>query len=381
MKHVKVCGAVAALVVIAIYLTGCAARPGGSSSSSGSTSSSASSYAAYPSGISQVSGLPYPAVSNVSKPTGTPGNMTVLNWAGFNAAVTYTFDDSQPSQVQHYNDLEAQGLHYTFFITCGWSNTSPNYVAVWSQAAQNGHELGNHTTYHPYANLSNSAVLNGAPSPFTNDLEEIDVDTAFITNVLGASNVWTMASPYGDTGWEPAAKQRFFMMRGVEWGEIVTNSSTNSIDCFNMPCYMAQGGETGQNLNALIGTDYTNSEWLIFLFHTLMPSSDNWYAPVDCTNVTESMNYTKGNGKIWIDSLYKVGAYWIAQQILNGTTPVTNGSTNTWTWTLPAHFPTGMYLRINVTGGTVKQGANVLTWDTHGFYEISLDAGTLTITP
>lgn len=51
----------------------------------------------------------------------------------------------------------------------------------------------------------------------------------------------------------------------------------------------------------------------------------------------------------------------------------------TWTWTLPDHFPPGKYLRVTVPGGTLKQGGSELVWDGHGYYEIALDAGSVTL--
>jgi hypothetical protein len=37
-------------------------------------------------------------------------------------------------------------------------------------------------------------------------------------------------------------------------------------------------------------------------------------------------------------------------------------------------------VRVTVDGGTVKQCGSELTWDPHGYYEVALDAGSLTIT-
>ena len=59
----------------------------------------------------------------------------------------------------------------------------------------------------------------------------------------------------------------------------------------------------------------------------------------------------------------------------------TAGTATTWTWTLPAHFPAGKFLRVKVDGGTLTKGAGPLAWDEHGYYEIALDAGTLTLSP
>ena len=84
---------------------------------------------------------------------------------------------------------------------------------------------------------------------------------------------------------------------------------------------------------------------------------------------------------VWSDTLVAVAAYWRAQKIVQTATPVTAGGTTTWTWTLPAHFPPGKYLRVKVDGGTLSQAGKPLAWDDHGYYEVALDAGTLALGP
>jgi len=93
------------------------------------------------------------------------------------------------------------------------------------------------------------------------------------------------------------------------------------------------------------------------------------------------MSYGKGLGDVWTDSLVQVAAYWIGQKMLSAVTPVAAGDTQTWTWTLPDHFPPGRSLRVTVTGGTLSQNGAPLPWDDHGYYEVALDAGTLTLAP
>src|SRR3954463_8763256 len=92
--------------------------------------------------------LPVPPGYQVPRPSGRPENLRVLDWAGFRGAVTYTFDDSQPSQIEHYAELQAAGVPMTFYLSSGWENTSPQYVATWQQAVRDGHEIGNHTVHH-----------------------------------------------------------------------------------------------------------------------------------------------------------------------------------------------------------------------------------------
>ncbi len=156
------------------------------------------------------SGLPTPPISGVPKPAGVPGNLKVLNWAGFHAAVTYTFDDSIPSQIANYPKLEATGVHMTFFLVGSSDGNSP----VWAQAAKDGHELANHTEHHCHADGTGCAW-----GPYEGSLEaEYDLCTRHIKQTYGVAGVWTTATPYGDTGFDNVAKTRFFLSRCVRGG-------------------------------------------------------------------------------------------------------------------------------------------------------------------
>jgi hypothetical protein len=93
------------------------------------------------------------------------------------------------------------------------------------------------------------------------------------------------------------------------------------------------------------------------------------------------MTYAKNLGDVWVDTTVAIGAYWRAQKLLSTTIPTTSGGSTSYSWTLPPHFPPNKYLRITVTGGTVSQKGNTLAWNGHGYYEISLDAASLTIAP
>ena len=61
--------------------------------------------------------------------------------------VTLTYDDGDDSQLAHaIPQLDAHGLHGTFFLN-SVGNTFK--AAKWRAAARSGHELGNHTVFHP----------------------------------------------------------------------------------------------------------------------------------------------------------------------------------------------------------------------------------------
>jgi peptidoglycan/xylan/chitin deacetylase (PgdA/CDA1 family) len=320
------------------------------------------------------SGLPIPpGPGGVPQPTGTPRNLKVLDWAGWKSAVTYTFDDAQPSQIQHYAELQATGAHFTFYITSGNSGAIGGFDATFMQAVADGHEMGNHTVHHCHADLSGCST--GSATSLDTELDDCN---SYIGTHFGQPQVWTAASPYGDTGYETPDKTRFFVNRGVGSGLIAPVDST---DPFNLPCHAAVDSETVDSFNTVIDTGHTMGRWLIFLVHTIMPTTANWYAPIDVSVVTGSVAHAQSLHDVWIDTMVNVGAYWRGQRSVATATPSTAGGVQTWTWTLPANFPAGKFVRVTVDGGTVSQNGTTVPWDSHGYYEVALDAGSLTLSP
>lgn len=319
------------------------------------------------------SDLPAPPAGGVPRPCGKPGNLVVLNWAGFKSAVSYTFDDAQPSHIEHYDELQATGVPMTFYVSTN-VNWIPNSDALWQRAVKDGHEIGNHTVSHPYADLTGSCFGTALES----QAAEIDECSKYIGEHFGQSGVWTMAAPFGDAGWKEAAKAKFLLNRGVGGDPIGPNDDS---DPWNLPCYMAETGETAEKFDSLIEAARSDRRWLILLYHTINPTSENWYAPVEITEITKSIDYAKSRGDIWIDTVADIGAYWVGQKLLSSITPVRCGRAKVWNWKLPPHFPQGKYLRVKVDGGKLMQHGKVLNWDQHGYYEVALDAGSLTLLP
>src|SRR5205823_6411836 len=130
----------------------------------------------------------------------------------------------------------------------------------------------------------------------------------------------------------------------------------DNTDPFNLPIHMAASGEIASSFNGYIDTAHSGGKWIILLIHTISPTNANWYNPVDIASVTGSMSHAKSLSDVWIDTLLRVGAYWLGQKTIQGVNPVSSGANKTWTWALPAHFPPGQYLRVKVDGGILKQG-------------------------
>lgn len=77
-----------------------------------------------------------------------PTSPPVFCWpGGARAALSLTFDDARPSQLDHgLPVLNAHGLKATFYVS---PHNMPSRLEAWSRAAAQGHELGNHTMNHP----------------------------------------------------------------------------------------------------------------------------------------------------------------------------------------------------------------------------------------
>jgi peptidoglycan/xylan/chitin deacetylase (PgdA/CDA1 family) len=314
------------------------------------------------------SGLPPTARAGVPKPRGNAAHLKVLDWAGFTSAATFTFDDSQPSQIDAWPTLKAEGVRMTFYVNAS-ARWYAGYDETWKEASAAGSEIGNHTYHHCRADLTECT------SSFSSAALEIDSDTSYIENTIGASRVQTMAYPYGDGTYAPLAKERFFLARGVRPGMVAANDDT---DPFDLPTIGAHGGEAASAFNASTDAARSNARWVIFLFHSLLPTSYAWYASVNLTSVTGAIAYAKSLRDVWIDSVVNVGAYWLGQRILSNAQPSASDARETWTWSLPAHFPAGKTLHVTVEGGTLSQNGTPLLWSDHGYYEVALDAGSLT---
>lgn len=315
-----------------------------------------------------VSGMPLPPATDVPRPAGPPGNLAILDWAGFRAALTYSFDDTHPSHLEHYDALQATGVKVTFFAV----NETATDIEGWRRAAADGHEIGNHTAHHCRAGLSEGCAFG---TPLESPEAEIAACSDYIVANFGQPGVWTMAAPYGEYWWSLYAGDYVLLNRTVTSGAVLPNEG---IDPLKLPSVMLPGGAGAAMINENIDGAHAEGSWLIFCIHALLPTEDG-SGGIHVDEITRSIRHGQSLGDLWIDSMINVGAYWMGQRILSSVTPAVSGDQTVWTWTLPNHFPPGKYLRVTVTGGTPTQGGKALPWSLHGYYEVALDAGELTL--
>ncbi|MBN1961504.1 MAG: polysaccharide deacetylase family protein [Deltaproteobacteria bacterium] len=346
-------------------------------------------------GKSPVSMLPNPPGVGVPRPNGAPENLTVLDWAGFTGAVSYTFDDSLDSQIENYATLKAPGVPMTFYLnpTTESAYSDEQRAAAFRQWQAEGHELGNHTYNH--CEISAAGVLEPGSCLWTFDSDpptgatwqsELSDTATWIIDTVGQYGVWSMAAPYGDDDWGTFAQATPLLFHRGLWEGMLW--PYDLVDQYSMPAFLAAGTEWGglddrqETFEQVIDNARANASWALLVFHQIDPANDNiGCCLVPAVNITGSMQYLKALNDVWGDTVAKIGSYWVAQEFFSAITPTTRGSTMTWTWSLPANFPRHSYLRVLIDGGTLRQNGRILPWDEHGYYEISLEEGSLTLLP
>lgn len=294
-----------------------------------------------------------PSKTGVAKPSGAAGGLKVLDWAGFSGAVSFTFDDNTPSQLPNYNMLKATGAHFTWFVVGSWlSSSGSSTITGYKNTIADGQELANHTYSHQSSGSQSDLMMN----------------ESYITTNFGVT-ANSMAAPNCDQSWSSVAPSVLFQNRGPCGKGIATvgAGTADKTSPFLLPAYLPDAGESASSMTS----SFQSGKWRIFVIHGF-DSQNGTYQPVPIGNVTSSMSSAVSMG-YWAEGITNVGAYWQGQKLIS------SSATTSATWTLPSHFPKNMCLRVTTTGGTVTQNGQAVPWDDHGYYQISLDAGSVTV--
>jgi hypothetical protein len=327
------------------------ASAGGSAGSGGSAGATGGSGGAGPAPSFTCDNLALaPSMTGVAKPAGAAGGMKVVDWAGFKGAASFTFDDNTPSQIPNYNALKATGGRFTWFVVGSWLNGQASQIASFKATIADGQEVANHTYTHSST---------GSQS----DLEQA---STFITANFGVT-AHSMAAPNCASAWASVAPMVLFQNRGPCGKGIATVSPRDNTSPFALPAYLPDTNESAASMSSSI----TSGKWRLFVLHGF-DSQGGTYQPVPIANVTGAMSKAVTDG-FWVETMTNVGAYWQGQKL------IPESAATSATWTLPDKFPPNMCVRITTTGGTVTQKGEVIPWDDHGYYQISLDAGEVTI--
>lgn len=230
---------------------------------------------------------------------------------GKHVAVSLTFDDARPSQIDHGLPLLREyGVPATFY--CVPDNVKERR-AGWRGAAQAGHEIGNHTMTHPCSVNFAFSRQNGLESYSLETIEqELLGCNQQLTELCGVIPR-TFAYPCGQTfvgrgagtaSYVPLVARHFLAGRGFP------------SEYHNVPsvCDLAQlnGRSFDQvpfeSIKAWIEAAREETGWLILVGHDIGPES-GWQT-VSLEALRAVCEYSSGtHSGIWLDSVASIGQY------------------------------------------------------------------------
>jgi peptidoglycan/xylan/chitin deacetylase (PgdA/CDA1 family) len=231
-------------------------------------------------------------------------------WHHKKCAVVLTYDDAINQHLDNAIPvLDSLGLKATFYITA-FSTSMQTRMEEWRKLAATGHELGNHTLYHPCIGGPGRSWLKPEYDMRNYTVQRM-VDETRMTNVflqaLDRKTKRTFAftcgdMKIGDTSFINAMKGDFVAARAVR-NEM---HRINEIDLFNMDCYLVNG-ESGAQLIEWAKKAMATNSLLVILFHGVGGGNS---LNVSLPAHREFLRFLKQNEKdIWIAPMVEVAEY------------------------------------------------------------------------
>ncbi len=191
-------------------------------------------------------------------------------WQGKKAAVVLTYDDAINQHLDNALPvLNELNLRATFYITA-FSEASKNRIKEWRNVANQGHELGNHTLYHPCVGGVGRTWLNKERDMNNYSVQRM-IDEARMTNVfleaLDGKKKRTFAFTCGDmkvagSNFIDSLKNDFVAARAVR----AEMHSIDKVNLYDVDCYMVNNN-TAEQMMAWVDKAIESHSLLVILFH------------------------------------------------------------------------------------------------------------------
>jgi Predicted xylanase/chitin deacetylase len=196
---------------------------------------------------------------------------TSTSWNGKSSAVVLTYDDGLNIDLSNVIPaLDSVGIKGTFYIS-DYFNGLQKQIPKWKNAAAEGHELANHTIFHPCSgSLPGRSFVTADYDLEHYSMRRIRDEINEMNTILFAidgKTERTFAYPCGDRKIHDSAyidplTTNFIAARGVA-GKF---ESIDKIDLFNIGCF-TMNGQTGEQMIALVNQAMQSHALLVFLFH------------------------------------------------------------------------------------------------------------------
>lgn len=240
----------------------------------------------------------------------TASGQSVKPWHGKKCAVVITYDDAINEHLDNAVPvLDSLGLKATFYVTA-FSNSMQTRLADWKKLPSRGHELGNHTLYHPCIGGTGREWVKPEYDMRNYSVQRM-IDETRMTNLflraLDGKTKRTFAftcgdMKIGDSSFINAMKKDFVAARAVR-NEM---HKIDEIDLYNTDCYMVNG-ETGPQLIEWAKKAMETNSLLVVLFHGVGGGNG---LNVSIPAHREFLRFLKKNEKdMWIAPMLEVAEY------------------------------------------------------------------------
>jgi peptidoglycan-N-acetylglucosamine deacetylase len=224
------------------------------------------------------------------------------------AAVSITFDDGRPSQLERAVPLlDRHGLRGTFFVLPEAVEVD---IARWRRAAEAGHEIGAHTATHPCsANFEWSR--GNALEDYTLERMESELAAAddALESLLGR-RPRSFAYPCGQRfvgrgehvrSYVPLVARRYVAGRGYK-DERPADPAV--CDLAQVPGVLADGCDAAA-LCELVDDTRRRGAWLVLVAHEVGDSSQERHTVGEAA-LDALCSHVRGRGDVWVDTVARV---------------------------------------------------------------------------
>lgn len=237
------------------------------------------------------------------------------NWNGKKAAIVLTYDDALKVHLEHaVPALDSLGLKGTFYLSDYFGGLQAQ-LAGWKKAAATGHELGNHTVFHPcLGNLPGRSFVSAdydlSKYSFRRITDEIRAMNTLLKAIDGRTER-TFAFPCSDTRirdtpYFTPVQREFVAARAVR----TQLELLPEVDLYNLSAFMVNG-QSGAELIAMVREAVQQGRMLIFLFHGVGGEHN---LNVSLQAHSELLHFLKENERdLWVAPMIDVAKY-IGQQ-------------------------------------------------------------------
>ena len=232
-------------------------------------------------------------------------------WNNKKCAVCLTYDDALNVHLDKVIPvLDSLGFKGTFYVPVSFPTISKR-LEDWRAAAKTGHELGNHTIFHPcdgslpgreWVNPDYD-LQNYSYNRITDEIKTANTYLHAIDGKEARTFAYTCGDCVaGDTSFLSYIKDNFIAARGVA----PDSPSIDEVDLNNIPSY-AIWHESADELIEIVKNAMQNNSLVVFLFHGV-GGEHSINVPLDIHN--KLLSFLKENEKdIWVAPMVEIGDY------------------------------------------------------------------------